>query len=58
MIVVERRPSSQAFNAVSQAVTVENDEPISYIEAINSSDAQEWLHAMDDEMGSIHQNDT
>jgi len=56
MIVVEPLPSKRRAFTASHAAS--SAEPISYDDALNRSDASQWIQAMNEEMDSIHQNGT
>ena len=44
--------------ALSVADTIENSEPVTYSEAVASIDSTKWLIAMNEEMESLHKNQT
>ena len=45
-------------NLVEYALSVEEDEPVSFKEAIRDKDSESWLAAMEEEMESLRKNQT
>ena len=45
-------------NLVEYALSVEDDEPVTFKQAIKDKDRESWLVAMDEEMQSLHKNKT
>lgn len=45
-------------NLVEYALSVEDDEPTTFKEAILNNNSESWLAAMEEEMESLHKNQT
>uniref|UniRef100_A0A803KS96 Uncharacterized protein n=1 Tax=Chenopodium quinoa TaxID=63459 RepID=A0A803KS96_CHEQI len=46
------------LNLVEYALSVEDDEPVTFKQAIRDKDSENWLVAMEEEMQSLHKNKT
>ena len=53
-----RQPTQRYSPSLYYALFTDAGEPESFHEAVNYSDKAKWLEAMEDEMGSLHLNET